>query len=37
MILYDKAGYYGFFDRLFRSAIVRQKLRAQTQAPGRRY
>jgi D-alanine-D-alanine ligase len=28
MILYDKAGYYGFFDRIFRSAIVRQKLRA---------
>ncbi len=28
MILYDKDGYYGFFDRIFRSAIVRQKLRA---------
>ena len=28
MILYDKDGYYGFFDRLFRSASVRQKLRA---------
>jgi D-alanine-D-alanine ligase len=27
MILYDKDGYYGFFDRIFRSAIVRQKLR----------
>ncbi len=29
MILYDKDGYYGFFDRIFRSAIVRQKLRAK--------
>lgn len=28
MILYDKDGYYGFFDRIFRSAIVRQKQRA---------
>lgn len=28
MILYDKDGYYGFFDRIFRAAIVRQKLRA---------
>ena len=28
MILYDKDGYYGFFDRIFRSAIARQKLRA---------
>ena len=28
MILYDKDGYYGFFDRIFRSAIVRQKMRA---------
>ena len=27
MILYDKEGYYGFFDRIFRSAIVRQKMR----------
>jgi D-alanine-D-alanine ligase len=27
MILYDKDGYFGFFDRIFRSAIVRQKLR----------
>jgi D-alanine-D-alanine ligase len=27
MILYDKDGYRGFFDRAFRSAIVRQKLR----------
>ncbi len=28
MILYDKDGYDGFFDRIFRSAIVRQKQRA---------
>jgi D-alanine-D-alanine ligase len=28
MILYDKDGYYGFFDRIFRAAIVRQKVRA---------
>lgn len=28
MILYDKDGYFGFFDRIFRSAIVRQELRA---------
>jgi D-alanine-D-alanine ligase-like ATP-grasp enzyme len=28
MILYDKDGYYGFFDRIFRAAIVRQKMRA---------
>ena len=28
MILYDKDGYYGFFDRIFRAAIARQKLRA---------
>jgi D-alanine-D-alanine ligase-like ATP-grasp enzyme len=28
MILYDKDGYYGFFDRIFRSAILRQKMRA---------
>lgn len=27
MILYDKDGYHGFFDRIFRSALVRQKLR----------
>jgi D-alanine-D-alanine ligase len=27
MILYDKEGYYGFFDRIFKSALVRQKLR----------
>jgi D-alanine-D-alanine ligase len=29
MILYDQAGYRGFFDRLFRSAFLRQKLRAE--------
>jgi D-alanine-D-alanine ligase len=28
MILYDKDGYYGFFDRIFRSAMVRQRMRA---------
>ncbi len=28
MILYDKDGYDGFFDRIFRSAMVRQKMRA---------
>jgi len=28
MILYDKDGYYGFFDRIFCSAIARQKRRA---------
>jgi D-alanine-D-alanine ligase len=28
MILYDQDGYQGFFDRIFRSAFVRQKLRA---------
>jgi len=27
MILYDKDGYYGFFDRIFRSAVARQKIR----------
>ena len=27
MILYDKDGYPGFFDRIFRSALVRQKMR----------
>jgi D-alanine-D-alanine ligase len=32
MILYDKDGYYGFFDRIFRSAIARQKLRAKASA-----
>jgi D-alanine-D-alanine ligase len=29
MILYDQDGYYGFFDRIFRSAIVRRKQRAE--------
>ena len=29
MILYDKDGYAGFFDRIFRSAIARQKMRAE--------
>jgi len=28
MILYDPGGYKGFFDRIFRSAIIRQKMRA---------
>jgi D-alanine-D-alanine ligase len=28
MILYDKDGYQGFFDRIFHSAFARQKLRA---------
>jgi len=32
MILYDKDGYFGFFDRIFRSAIVRQKQRAMKAA-----
>ncbi|HEY5729386.1 MAG TPA: hypothetical protein VIS72_05005 [Anaerolineales bacterium] len=27
MILYDKDGYRGFFDRIFRSALIRQKMR----------
>lgn len=27
MILFDKDRYYGFFDRIFQSAVVRQKLR----------
>ncbi len=31
MILYDKDGYYGFFDRIFRSAMVRQKMRGKSQ------
>jgi D-alanine-D-alanine ligase len=31
MILYDKDGYDGFFDRIFRSAIVRQKMKAAKQ------
>jgi D-alanine-D-alanine ligase len=29
MILYDKDGYKGFFDRIFKTAIVRQKIRAE--------
>ena len=29
MILYDKDGYHGFFDRIFRSALIRQKMRAK--------
>ncbi len=33
MILYDKDGYYGFFDRIFRSAIARQKQRAAALNP----
>ncbi len=28
MILYDADGYHGFFDRIFRAALARQKLRA---------
>lgn len=28
MILYDKDGYRGFFDRIFRAAIIRQKSRS---------
>jgi D-alanine-D-alanine ligase len=31
MILYDKDGYFGFLDRIYRSAIVRQKQRALKQ------
>lgn len=34
MILYDQHGYYGFFDRIFRSALVRQKLRSLNGASG---
>lgn len=35
MILYDADGYDGFFDRIFRSAIVRQKMRSSKNAkPG---
>ena len=30
MILYDRDGYRGFFDRLFRAALIRQKMRATT-------
>lgn len=29
MILYDKAGYKGFFDRMFRAAFLRHKLRTE--------
>jgi D-alanine-D-alanine ligase len=29
MILYDKDGYYGFFDRIFRSAMMRREMRAR--------
>jgi len=32
MILYDPDGYDGFFDRIFRSAIARQKLRSAQKA-----
>jgi D-alanine-D-alanine ligase len=32
VILYDKDGYYGFFDRIFRAAQARQKMRAQDKA-----
>jgi D-alanine-D-alanine ligase len=28
MILYDKEGYKGFFDRIFQSALLRQKMRS---------
>jgi D-alanine-D-alanine ligase len=34
MILYDKDGYFGFFDRIFRAAILRQQKRA-ARAAGR--
>lgn len=30
MILYDKEGYKGFFDRMFRAAFLRHKLRAES-------
>ncbi len=30
MILYDKDGYFGFFDRIFRSASARQRMRMRT-------
>ncbi len=33
MILYDREGYYGFFDRIFRAALVRQKVRAASRPP----
>ncbi|MBL8050586.1 MAG: hypothetical protein JNM46_05135 [Anaerolineales bacterium] len=29
MILYDKDGYKGFFDRIFKTALLRQKMRAE--------
>jgi D-alanine-D-alanine ligase len=29
MILFDKDGYYGFFDRIFKSAMVRRELRGR--------
>ncbi len=29
MILYDPEGYKGFFDRIFRAALLRQKMRAE--------
>ncbi|HNF93288.1 MAG TPA: hypothetical protein PLQ75_01450, partial [Anaerolineales bacterium] len=29
MILYDKDGYKGFFDRIFEAAFLRQKMRAK--------
>ncbi len=32
MILYDEDGYKGFFDRIFRAALVRQKMRAGNKA-----
>ncbi len=34
MILYDKDGYDGFFDRIFRSAFLRQKMRRAKQKKG---
>jgi D-alanine-D-alanine ligase len=35
MILYDSDGYFGFFDRIFRSALVRKKERAKKGAAKR--
>ena len=35
MILYDEDGYFGFFDRIFRSAIARQKRRAAARGESR--
>jgi D-alanine-D-alanine ligase-like ATP-grasp enzyme len=29
MILYDGGGYHGFFDRIFRSALIRQSMRSE--------